>query len=127
MSISCSRSHQFYCAHIHIRQKHRCINGRCQNWVKTENHRISSQHLLNSNCHTRSSNDRNIKTIGCGVLQFYIRETAASILYTTKIQEACSSITLVPNYQIIRRHIPEDGNLQIIVAVRFLYMSKNEL
>jgi len=36
-----------------------------------------------------------ITTMGCGVLQFYRWQTAASILNTTKIQETCSSITMV--------------------------------
>jgi len=69
----------------------------------------------------------NITTMGCGVLQFYRWETVASILCTTKIQEACSSITVVPKYQIMWCHIPEDGNLHIIVGVRFLCMSNNKL
>ena len=69
----------------------------------------------------------NVTTTSCGVLQFYRWQTAASILYTTKIQETCSSITIVPNYKIIWHHIPEDGNLHIIVGVRFLGMSNNKL
>lgn len=69
----------------------------------------------------------NITTMGCGVLQFYTWQTAASILYTTKIEETCSSITMVPNYQIIWHHNPEDCNFQIIVGVRFLGMSNNKL
>jgi len=69
----------------------------------------------------------NITTMSCGVLQFYRWQTAASILYTTMTQETCSSITMVPNYQIIQCHIPEDGNLQIIVGLRFLGVSNNKL
>jgi len=69
----------------------------------------------------------NITTMGYSVLQFYGWETAASILYTTRTEEACSSITMVPNYQIIQCHTPEDSNLQIIVGVRFLRMSNNKL